>query len=638
MRISKSDIKISPDWPGNIRQVIFLYSFLGIFFLATRTAGQEKRTSEQALISVNVDLVNVANDQVHVEIIPPQLGFDTVIYHFARIIPGTYAIADYGRFIENIHAYDRQGALMPVELRDSNTVVIANARNLGRLSYLVNDTFDAESGADVFGSKEKVIFSPAGTNILSGKQFWINWSGFIGYFGGLEERPYRITIQHASDLFGATAATDHNASATSDVFSFPRFAEAIDNPVMYSRPDTAMFRVKDMDVLLSVYAPHGNTSAKLLKPALEKMIIAQKKFLGKLNTTKKYAVLAYLTSSGDGDAKGIGALEHNNSTTAVFRESMTSQDLISVISHEFFHTVTPLKVHSEEIRYFDFENPRMSRHLWFYEGVTEYFANLFQVNQNLISENKFYDLMAAKIKAAGDYNDSLSFTEMSKNVLQDSMKREYPNVYQKGALMAMCLDILLREYSNGKTGLLWLMGELVNKYGAEKPFKDEEFISTISGMTFAGAADFLNEHVVLGKPVDYLAYLKRMGLVEAMVPVAEPIVFISNDALYINIDQDKKQVVVQQPDDKNKFFTNLGLKDNDVLLRMNGLAFNAEDGSAAVMLGYQLTEGAAVTMEILRAGKKILLKGKVKLNYNDEPGFRFSDHSKLQLKNSWLKN
>jgi predicted metalloprotease with PDZ domain len=483
-----------------------------------------------------------------------------------------------------------------------------------------------------------VIFSPAGTNILAGEQFWINFSGFVGYFNGQEEKPYRISIKHPVHLFGATAAIDKDTAANGDSFYFKRFAEAVDNPVMYSRPDTAMFRVNDMDVLLSVYAPKKNTSAKKLKPALEKMVIAQKRFLGDLNTTKKYAVLVYLTSSADGDAKGIGALEHNNSTTAVFRESMTSNDLVGVISHEFFHTVAPLKVHSEEIRYFDFESPEMSRHLWFYEGVTEYFANLFQVNQGLISENDFYDRMTAKIKSAGEYNDSLSFTNMSKNVLQDSMKREYPNVYQKGALIAMCLDIILREHSNGKDGLLSLDRILIKKYGADKPFKDEEFISTISDLTFPEVAGFLKQHVEGGMPIDYMYYLNRMGLTETMVPVPEPIAFIYNDALYINIDQEKKQVVVDQPDDQNKFLKNLGLKNKDVLLTMNGLAFNAEDGSSAVMLGYQLVEGDPVTLEIVRDGKKMELKGTIKLNYTDEQGFRFSDHSKLRLKDSWLKN
>jgi len=74
------------------------------------------------------------------------------------------------------------------------------------------------------------------------------------------------------------------------------------------------------------------------------------------------------------------------------------------------------------------------------------------------------------------YQDDLSFTEMSKNVLVPTMKKQYPNVYEKGALMAMCLDVIIRDKSNGKRGILSVMGELSKIYGPTKPFDDESFI------------------------------------------------------------------------------------------------------------------------------------------------------------------
>jgi len=147
-------------------------------------------------------------------------------------------------------------------------------------------------------------------------------------------------------------------------------------------------------------------------------------------------------------------------------ENMKTKDLIHVISHEFFHTLTPLNVHSKEIQDFDFNSPKLSAHLWMYEGFTEYFANHFQVHQGLMTEEQFYAKMAEKEKLSKQmYSDKQSFTEMSKNVLDPTMKAQYPNVYQKGALMAMCIDIMLRDASGGKSGILELMGRLSNKYG-----------------------------------------------------------------------------------------------------------------------------------------------------------------------------
>ena len=60
---------------------------------------------------------------------------------------------------------------------------------------------------------------------------------------------------------------------------------------------------------------------------------------------------------------------------------------------------------------------------------------------------------------------------MSENVLEEPYATNYNNVYQKGALIGMCMDILLREESNGQRSMLSLMKELSNKYGQNRPFK-----------------------------------------------------------------------------------------------------------------------------------------------------------------------
>jgi predicted metalloprotease with PDZ domain len=75
------------------------------------------------------------------------------------------------------------------------------------------------------------------------------------------------------------------------------------------------------------------------------------------------------------------------------------KSMMDVVSHEFFHIVTPLSIHSKEIQDFDYNDPKMSEHLWMYEGVTEYFANLFQINQGLITEEDFITAFQTKWSA-----------------------------------------------------------------------------------------------------------------------------------------------------------------------------------------------------------------------------------------------
>jgi predicted metalloprotease with PDZ domain len=313
--------------------------------------------------------------------------------------------------------------------------------------------------------------------------------------------------------------------------------------------------------------------------------------------------------------------------------------LIHTISHEFFHTLVPLNVHSKEIQDFDFNDPKMSQHLWMYEGFTEYFANHFQVHQGLITDDQFYAKMAAKEKSSKKmYNDSQSFTEMSKNVLDPVMKAQYPNVYEKGALMAMCIDIMLREASNGKSGVLELMGRLSKKYGPSKPFDDNDLIPEITAMTNPEVGSFLQEHIVKGIPIDYEIYLKKVGLSKVVAKEPTLVVFMNSKGPNIKVDPTtKKALAALSSDNPNVFMSSLGMQDGDEIIEMNESPIDAKDATSILMAGYGIDEDEPVTMKVNRNGQIIELKGKAKLNYVDGTGYKFTDESKRKLNQAWLR-
>ena len=179
---------------------------------------------------------------------------------------------------------------------------------------------------------------------------------------------------------------------------------------------------------------------------------------------------------------------------------------------KFFHIVTPLNLHSTEIHKFRYNDPEMSQHLWMYEGITEYFAQHFQVQQGLVTNSEFYATIVSKITNSKSYNDSLSFTKMSENILEEPYASNYGNVYEKGALIGMCLDILIRENSNGERGLLSLMKELTNRYGPNRPFEDQDIIPQITAMTYPAIGEFFEKHVIGTVPINYSAFFSKVGL------------------------------------------------------------------------------------------------------------------------------
>ncbi len=617
-----------------MKKIIWTVAFASLL-LSCKTA-QTTTANVAPEVQVTIDLNNPKDDKVMVTIMPSPSKQDEVIFNIPKTVPGTYSTDNYGKYIENLTAFDSKGGTLTVAKLGENSWKISGAKKLSKITYWVNDTFDTESGGG-FGNND--VFSPAGTNI-SPECYMLNTHGFVGYFSDKLTTPYTTTIVHPATLYGATSMEDADASDTQDVFKTSRYAELVEHPIMYSKPDYTTFKVDNMDILISVYSPNGTFKAADITPAMETMMRAQKKFLGPINNNKKYAVLLYLSDMKKQDAKGFGALEHPTSTTVVMPEMMPAEamaeQLKDVVSHEFFHIVTPLGVHSNEIHNFDFNNPKMSKHLWMYEGVTEYFANLFQVNQGLISEDEFYGRMADKINQASAMNDTMPFTIMSANVLEKPYKDQYLNVYQKGALIGMCLDIIIRENSNGQRGILDLMQKLTNEYGVKKPFNDDELFDKIVSFTYPEVKTFLETYVSGPTPIPYEKYFAKVGVTQAKTKKPGN-VFLKGQKPFITVNPQTKEIMTLPGIELPEFYAALGIKNGDTIIAVNNTNYNLDNIYDLITTSQGWKEGDAITVKIKRDGKESEVKGKIKLPYEEVEGYQATDASKNALKEAWLK-
>jgi predicted metalloprotease with PDZ domain len=452
--------------------------------------------------------------------------------------------------------------------------------------------------------------------------------------------PYKVTITHPATLWGSTSMTDLDASNTADTFITARYAELVENPIMYSKPDYTTFTVDGMEILISVYSPSGKVTAESIAPEMKTMMTAQKTFLGKINATKKYSVLLYLSTMEENDAKGFGALEHPTATTVVLPEVMPKEELVKsmmdVVSHEFFHIVTPLSIHSKEIQYFDYNNPKMSEHLWMYEGVTEYFANLFQINQGLITEEDFYNRLSDQMERADAMNDTMSFTTMSANVLKQPYKDQYINVYQKGSLIGMCLDIIIREKSNGERGILDLMQKLSNEYGVSKPFNDNELFAKITALTYPEVGAFLATYVAGTTPIPYETYFAKVGVTQSTVK-SPGNVFLKGQVPYITVNPQTKEIVVIPNMELNDFYTALGLKGGDIIMAINEKPYSLDNIYDMISESQAWKENDGITVKIKRDGAEQILKGQVQLPYEEKEALNATDATKKTLREAWLR-
>jgi predicted metalloprotease with PDZ domain len=348
----------------------------------------------------------------------------------------------------------------------------------------------------------------------------------------------------------------------------------------------------------------------------------------------------YESDQGVG-AFAFGALEHSYSSV-YFMPDAPEEDQLSgmqrIAAHEFFHIVTPLNIHSEEIHYFDFNKPRMSEHLWMYEGVVEYFAHHVQVQYGIKTQTQFFDAMSEKIGSSlNDYNDKLPFTVMSKASL-DEYEDQYLNVYEKGALIGMVLDLMLLDLSDGKYGLNDLMMDLSKKYGKDKPFKDEELFGVIVDMTYPEIGEFLNYYVAGSTP---LPLDKTLALAGVEYKDQEIFQDYTLGNVQFGYNPATKRIYVANTDAMDEFGKAMGYKSGDELHSINGKEIPTEGIQEYFEdIFNSFEEGKETEIEIMREGKKIKLSADMimvdKVRYNSLSLIKNPTPEQLKIRNAWL--
>lgn len=606
----------------------------------TGTQLQQDETSSQAVpIQTSIDLTAMENDQLTVRVDPGDFDQDTVLYRLPRVIPGTYTESNFGSFVEDMTAFYMDGSSAPVTPTDTNTWTLGNAPSVDYLEYKVNDTFDIEN------TNKATPYSMAGTNI-SEDIYVLNLHGFVGYFEGLRENRYELNITSPTDFKSASALNIASSDTTADQITTTYFAnryfEVIDNPMMYGHFSKEEFEVDGIDIVFSLYSPSGNHTAAGQKDVIYDIMSAQKEYLGDLETTDRYSIFLYMAGQSQ-DATDFGALEHHTSTVMVYpdyvNDSQLEEGLIDVISHEFFHIVTPLNLHSEDIRYFDYYDPTFSKHLWMYEGLTEYFASHFQIHEGLDTKEEFYEKISQKIQYAETLNDTLSFTKMSENVLDEPYASNYLNVYMKGALINMCLDIILREESENTKSMITLMKELTDRYGSERPFEDDALIEEIVTITYPEIGEFLETHVIGNTPINYDTYLQKVGLEQGDEKFPTSFFFADQSTPFFNVDQQEGTIFFREDIELHSTLKNLGAQGGDVILSINGEPFNLQ--TAQQIIGSSMSWNPETEIEIVvdRDGEEVTLSG-----VYGNPVFtkqiiqevENATDQQLQLRNWWL--
>jgi predicted metalloprotease with PDZ domain len=385
-------------------------------------------------------------------------------------IPGSYMIREFARHVGRVAAHCGD-APVACEKVDKNTWKCSPVDGPLTLSYTVyawdlsvrgahlDDTHGFFNGANVFmlvegqreGACEIEIVRPTGERY----QGW----------------------KVATSLAGPTA---DDGGRDFGVYHAENYDALIDHPVEMGLFTHATFEACGVKHHVVLTGRHRADMTRLTND-LQKVCETQIRLFEPETATAPMSEYWFLiTVVGD----GFGGLEHRASTALIVsrdelplanepRVTTGYRKLLSLASHEYFHTWNVKRILPERFAPYDLTQENYTKQLWFFEGFTDYYDDLMLVRSGVITVLEYLELEADGIgrvlSQAGRTKQSVaesSFDAWIKYYRQDeNSPNSIVSYYQKGALIGLALDLTIRQATQDQKSLDDVMRQLWTRFG-----------------------------------------------------------------------------------------------------------------------------------------------------------------------------
>jgi predicted metalloprotease with PDZ domain len=426
-------------------------------------------------------------------------------------IPGSYLIREFARHLQGLQAHQGRRAL-PVEQQDKSSWVVActpgRALEL-RYTIYANDAsvrtawLDATrgffNGTSLCLHVEGRARSPH-TLELCAPRARTGWSVATGL------APVKVNARG----FGTYAAADYD--------------ELADSPFELGAFWSGEFKACGVPHRFVVAgAPPAFDGARLLADT-KKICETAIRFWhgGRKPPHKSYVFMLNATEDS------YGGLEHRKSTALICArrdlprvgETKTSEGyttLLGLVSHEYFHTWNVKRLRPAEFSSYDYAKENYTRLLWFFEGFTSYYDDLLLRRAGLLDDAGYLKLLNKTInqvlQTPGRRVQSVAQASFDAWVKYYRPDENTPNAtvsyYTKGALVALCLDLTLRQ--GGNTSLDTVMRALWTRCQAG-PMQEGDLLAVLTDLGGRDFSDDLTEWVHGTADLPLQALLTRQGV------------------------------------------------------------------------------------------------------------------------------
>lgn len=397
-------------------------------------------------------------------------------------IPGSYMIRDFARNIVQIHAVDENQIPLELTKLDKQSWQLPSTDKAVTITYQIyaND------------------FSVRSAFINDQYAFFNGTSVFLCPVG-LEQLPSEVIIEHPT-LPGTAdwqLATTLPLSAQTEINAFghyqaDNYLQLIDHPILMGELDRHPFQAEQVEFELVLVGGHQADIARIVGD-LQRICSHHLTFFTDQAPIQRYVFLTLLAKDG------FGGLEHSDSTALMYpRQDLPSlsdkgqitdgyRTFLSLCSHELFHTWHVKRIKPAVLHNPDLSQETYTEQLWIYEGFTSYYDDLSLLRSGVIDIQSYLELLGQQLtrlhKNVGRFKQSItesSFYAWNKFYKQDaSAINNITSYYNKGAVLALCLDLHLRQNSQQQANLDKLMHLLWQQFGQKNVGTDNNSIQQL---------------------------------------------------------------------------------------------------------------------------------------------------------------
>jgi predicted metalloprotease with PDZ domain len=438
-------------------------------------------TTEQPMLHYQVEPVRPHAHCFEVKLTIPETGAETLLLSLPAWIPGSYMIRDFARHILHLRAETERGPVA-IEKLDKQTWRLSGVRGTVQVC------------CEVYAWDLSVRAAH-----LDQTHGYFNGPSLFLQVQGLEHWPCRLELRpppgaaYAQWQVATSLARDGAASWGFGTYRAEDYADLIDHPVEMGVFDRLAFKVEGVPHWMVLSGRHRADLARLTLD-LQRICAEHAALFGEL-PIDRYLFLTQLV--GD----GYGGLEHRDSSSLLAsrddlpaplpsadgqpaaaatpamappgKPSPGYQRFLGLCSHEYFHLWNVKRIRPQAFVEQGLEREVHTRLLWWFEGVTSYYDDLALVRSGVIDATAYLTLLAGVItrvlRNPGRLRQSTaasSFDAWTKFYKQDeNAPNAIVSYYAKGALVALALDLTLRERTGGGYCLDDLLRRLWQEYG-----------------------------------------------------------------------------------------------------------------------------------------------------------------------------